>query len=303
MDNTFSGPLFIVGLSRSGTKLIRDLINRNDFVSIPEGESHFLPKLLKKNLTVEKAHKYIADSLFIKRYKYVTFPTLDKLKEINPIKTVEELIESVLKFYALNGSIDWSNEVIWGDKTPLYLRSIDILKKHFPNSKVIHIIRDPRDRAISVKRTWGKSMYRTTEKWRSELENSQKWREHKDFLFEIKYEDLISDTEAELKEVCSFIGIPFQDKMLQLNKPSEKHGDNSNKLTVNSKNTDKYLDFKSSVIKRIEEIAYPMMKEYGYVPVYGKKSKPFSPVMMEVLKYSDFIHFKVSNQIKGYNKS
>ena len=42
------GPLFIVGLPRSGTKLIRDLLNRSPEIGIPVEESHFIPYFIAK---------------------------------------------------------------------------------------------------------------------------------------------------------------------------------------------------------------------------------------------------------------
>ncbi|MCK5099057.1 MAG: sulfotransferase, partial [Desulfobacteraceae bacterium] len=39
----FNGPLFIVGMPRSGTKLFRDLLNNHSKVGIPPNESHIIP--------------------------------------------------------------------------------------------------------------------------------------------------------------------------------------------------------------------------------------------------------------------
>ena len=44
----FEGPLFIVGLPRSGTKLIRDLANRHTRIAIPVIETEFLPMLFEQ---------------------------------------------------------------------------------------------------------------------------------------------------------------------------------------------------------------------------------------------------------------
>ena len=46
--NLFSGPLFIVGMHRSGTKLLRNLLNQNSRISIPTIESCFIPFLISK---------------------------------------------------------------------------------------------------------------------------------------------------------------------------------------------------------------------------------------------------------------
>ena len=42
------GPLFIAGMPRSGTKLLRDLLNQHSEISIPEVETHFIPLFIKK---------------------------------------------------------------------------------------------------------------------------------------------------------------------------------------------------------------------------------------------------------------
>lgn len=301
VKNNFLGPLFIVGLSRSGTKLLRDLLNRNDLVSIPEIETHFIPSLLDQpNLSFDKAHDIVSKSLFRRRFPNITFPSIETLQSIKSLKSINDYIEVILKYYGVQGDVEWNSSVIWGDKTPLYLRHLNTLKRAFPKSKVIHIIRDPRDRAISVKKTWNKSMYRTTEKWRRELENAQPFKNETDFYFELRYEDLLSSPELKLKEITSFLNIEFQQKMLELKKPSEKHGDNKQKLTINSNNSQKFLDYDRETIKRIEEIAFPYLKMYNYDPVYAKKHKPYPELMMEVKKYSDYINFKLSNKIKGY---
>jgi hypothetical protein len=299
--NKFLGPLFIVGLSRSGTKLLRDLLNRNDLVKIPEIETHFIPELLKKpDLSIEKAHDIVSNSLFKQRFPDVKFPTIEELERLNKIETILDYIEVILKFYGVKGVEAWNNDVIWGDKTPLYLRHLDTLKNAFPKAKVIHIIRDPRDRAISVKKTWNKSMYRTTEKWKREVENAQYFKDDNDFYFELRYEDLLDSTVDKLKEISNFLGIQFQEKMLTLEKPSEKHGDNKKVLKVNSKNSKKFIGYDKEIIKRIEEIAFPYLEIYGYDPVYAEKHKAYPEFLMELKKYSDYINFKISNKIKGY---
>lgn len=297
----FKGPLFIVGLSRSGTKLIRDLLNRNENILLPEIESHFIPKILTDTkLNTKTAYKKIKRTLFVKRYSDIKYPNLEILKQFSQLRRKTELIESILKYYALVGKEGWNNDTIWGDKTPLYLRSLDLLKTHFPTCKIIHIIRDPRDRALSVRRTWGKSMYRATEIMRKEIMDSIPWREKKDIYFEVKYEELIENPENILKQICHFLNVNFSKKMLNLSKPSEKHGKNSEKLEVNKNNKSKFLFENHNKIKRIEEIAYPIMKDLGYEIKFAKSFKPLSPILMTILRYTDHINFKISVKIKGY---
>ena len=48
LAKTCTSPIFIVGMPRSGTKLIREILNRSDDVFIPHSESVFIPYLVKK---------------------------------------------------------------------------------------------------------------------------------------------------------------------------------------------------------------------------------------------------------------
>lgn len=301
-SKTFNGPLFIVGLSRSGTKLIRDLLNRNDKVSLPEIESHFIPEMLEdEKMNLLESYHAIHKTSFVERFSEVKWPSYNHLNSISAFDKKSDLMESVLKYYALGKEQSlWSENVIWGDKTPSYLRHLDLLKHHYPNCKFVHIIRDPRDRALSVNKTWGKSMFRATELWRKEIQNSEKWKSQPETYFELKYEDLLSDTSDILQRLCDFLDIGFDPKMMKLNKPSEKHGDSSEMLKVRKSNSSKFESMKANQIKRIEEIAFPMMKSTGYEIKYAERHNPFSSIQMTAFKFIDFVNFKISNKRKGY---
>ncbi len=302
MGDDFKGPLFIVGLSRSGTKLIRDLLNRNERILLPGIETHFIPKmLLDKESKIEQLYAEVEDSLFVKRIPEKEWPKYETLDKISSIRSNSDLVEAFLKYYALQqGEKEWDKAVIWGDKTPSYLRHLNVLNENFPDCKIIHIVRDPRDRALSVNKTWGKSMKRATELWRREVQDSISWANKKDSYCEVKYEDLISNTRQELTDICRFLNIEYSDSMMELSKPSEKYGKNSKFLKPSKSNKNKFKSENIKKIKRLEEIAYPMMKHLGYEIQYAKKHKPVSEFNMFWIKVLDFIKFKTAVKIKGY---
>jgi hypothetical protein len=95
----------------------------------------------------------------------------------------------------------------------------------FPNTKFIHIIRDGRDVAQSVlKMDWGPNDIIEAAEW---------WRDHvrlgrcmgkmlpPDRYMEIRYEDLVLDTENNLRRICDFLGLPYAVEMLNYYKNSE----------------------------------------------------------------------------------
>jgi hypothetical protein len=301
MNNSkFQGPLVIVGLSRSGTKLLRDLLNKNESISIPEIETHFVPEILGGDYSISRGYEVIKSSLFTKRYPEVEFPSLDELNKIVEMNSNAHLVESVLKYYAPQIGSEWKDGMIWGDKTPLYLRSVDLLRSSFPNCRVVHIVRDPRDRAFSVRKAWQKSIYRATEKWREELVATRKWKSHSNFFLEVSYESLVLDPESALKKVCGFLGIDFDSNMLTLAKPAEKFGNHSESLKVRTDSVSSFKSQSEHEVKRIEEIAYPMMKEFEYQPLYATDFVPYSRFLNLLSKFSDYILFKYNVKRKGY---
>jgi hypothetical protein len=50
----FEGPIFIVGRPRSGTKLLRELLNQHSRISIPFWESSFIPAYAGRARTLGK---------------------------------------------------------------------------------------------------------------------------------------------------------------------------------------------------------------------------------------------------------
>src|SRR4051794_28172751 len=77
--NNFQGPIFVVGMPRSGTKLLRDLLNQHSRISIPEVETHFLPLFIKKYGKDFNFNSDRKEELFNDFYKTPFFYLITKL--------------------------------------------------------------------------------------------------------------------------------------------------------------------------------------------------------------------------------
>jgi hypothetical protein len=269
----FEGPLFIVGLSRSGTTLLRSLLNQNSRISMTPAESHFIPYLLKKygkdpDFSTEGDRERLKcdlkRTLFVKRMQLKGhFMDWDALKERMKTNNWNEIIKYVFQTFAKK---KYQSGMIWGDKTPRYLPYVPEIKEVLHDARFIHIVRDPRDRAMSVKARWGKLFSRSASEWNQQLTLSRTYPGllGKDYK-EILYEDLLTDPERTLTDICKFVEVGFEPEMLTLEKAERRHGDTRGKLHVVAENFNKFVDrLPEKGIRRIEEITFPMMREMGY---------------------------------------
>jgi hypothetical protein len=180
-----------------------------------------------------------------------------------------QFLEALMRLY---GKGRGKNEkFIWGDKTPNNLVHMPLLHGCFPNAKFIHIIRDPRARALSAKNAWGANMLYSAERWNLSITKArdQGLRLGSNYL-EVFYEKLVQQPNEIIEEICKFLDIPFDETMLHLDKPVENRGAKTSETRTSniivSEHVEKFRDELSpDEIRRIEEVAYPEAKKLGYI--------------------------------------
>ncbi len=158
--------IFVVGLSRTGTNLMRRILNCSNDIAIC-GETHFLKHWFGfsgyKNefkrigdISNEAGCKNITSYIYNLENNWKRgrgfwrwLPrNIDRREFIKNIldanKNEHTLLDLLMDLYA-NG------KPIRGEKTPSHLNSIPTLIKWYPNSKIIHMFRDPRAIFVSTK--------------------------------------------------------------------------------------------------------------------------------------------------------
>ena len=293
----FTGPLFIIGMPRSGTKLLRDLLNQNPSIGIPPAETRFIPYMIKRfgnppsfgdnDDEFDRFYKELRKTTFwwwMKSYGPVL--SKDHIEQSADRKSWSSIFEVILRFYAPSGR---SECFIYGDKSPTYLCHIRFLKEIFPEARFLHIIRDPRECCLSAKKVWGKNLYRTAEIWRRSLEVARldgcKFSEE---YMEVLYEILIDDPKKVMRSICNFLGCEFTPAMIELSKPSENLGDTKGQARIVKQNKRKYIrELSPSEIRHIEEIVYPVAKSIPYKLEYDIGFKPLNPLILNILKLYD----------------
>ena len=149
--------IFIVGCPRSGTTLLRQILDSHSQIAVVP-ESAFMIRLKQISFlygNLNKRNNLINLLNDIKSIKRVSnwFPNID-IKEFaeeiikkNKQVTIREVFCKIYEFYAKE-----KNKFIWADKTPENLLQINQIKTNFPKAKIIIVIRDGRDVALSLKK-------------------------------------------------------------------------------------------------------------------------------------------------------
>jgi hypothetical protein len=224
-------PVFIVGSQRSGTTLLRLLLNAHSRVAIPEEGTFWMPLIRShwrhptRSISRQKVMTYL---------RYITKNPQFELWGMNPTVVIRRisniaqdisLCELMAEFY--NEYARREGKEIWGEKSPSFFRKIIEIQRIFPEAKFIHIVRDGRDVYLSWKnnRPGRSNIPVAALEWKhkvEKIENSFKNLDQKQHLT-IRYEDLVNSKTEVLKKVCSFLNISFEETMLDFWKRSNHY--------------------------------------------------------------------------------
>tara|TARA_Y100000590_G_scaffold302684_1_gene341214 strand:+ start:2852 stop:4414 length:1563 start_codon:yes stop_codon:yes gene_type:complete len=197
-------PIFILGMPRSGTTLVEQIISSHNKV-FGAGEIEFLPKILNLNLGKNYMESLTSEIINLddKNLKEMGNEYVNKIKNIS------------------------SNKSFITDKLPLNFLHIGFIKLMLPNSKIIHCKRNSKDNILSIFKNhfpYSKISYAYDLKeiveyynlyedlmthWNVVLPNQ---------IFSICYEDLINNTENKIKELLANCNLEWDDNCLNFYK-------------------------------------------------------------------------------------
>jgi len=212
-----SAPFFVVGAQRSGTTMLRLMLNAHSRLCVPF-ESRFIPDFHRRLAAFGDLSKLdnqralldaIAEDAFVRKGRLI--PDKDAVLAHKP-QDYAQLVHGI--FAALAES---EGKARWGDKTPSYVLDMDTLWTLFPGCRFIHLVRDGRDVALSMRSvSWGSpDLLRVAQDWRWKVTMGRKMGHMvPGHYLEIHFEDLVAEPRATLRRVCEFIGERFEDSML-----------------------------------------------------------------------------------------
>jgi hypothetical protein len=206
-------PFFIVGSARSGTTLLRLMLNAHPQVGVPP-ESRFICEFWTGDDEVDVA-AYLGRLEAHQRYQQWDLPVHAVRAEIGDRSRVPfvEAIDATFKAWARA-----HGKIRWGDKTPRYIECMPLILRLFPEAKFVHLVRDGRNVALSYADVpFGpKTVAKAADLWarrvRIGMEQGRSMEAGR--YLEMIYEDLVEDPAGEIKTLCEFIELGFEPDML-----------------------------------------------------------------------------------------
>jgi hypothetical protein len=270
--------LFIVGCARSGTTLVRRIVDAHPEIAITP-EMHWITRHFKSR------NRLVTPELVSELTRHKRFAQFEI-----PREQFEDLLGSgealpypifLNRVFGLYGTL--KNKPLVGNKTSGYVRRIPTFHALWPDAKFVHIIRDGRDVCLSVL-NWNKAE-RTAGRYASWEEDpvstTALWWERKvrkaredgaalgpGLYHETLYEDLVDDPERECKRLCEFLGVPYDDAMIRFHEGRERvepgRSAKSAWLRVTSGLRDWRTQMCAGDVERFEAAAGDLPEELGY---------------------------------------
>lgn len=279
-------PVFIIGNPRSGTTLLRLILNAHSNIVIPP-EAGFALWLYKdfKDFTANDLPEFLSKMQATKKMKNwnLDWHKLEQYLLLQNPQNYSDLIDRIYGFFVIQSG---KKQARWGDKNNFYLNYIGEIKELFPEAYFIHIVRDGRNVACSYRALNKKNINSPdaprlpdaigdiAEEWASNLVRITKsfaafGHEH---VLEIRLEDLSHKTENTVRTILNFLGEPFEKNVLQYykNKKEMEQGEymqwkHKNTLPVQKEDPRKFeSQLTASEIKEFNEIASGLLKHYRY---------------------------------------
>jgi hypothetical protein len=205
-------PFFIVGNDRSGTTMLRMILDGGPDVAIPP-ESMFLTDVTLPAADWQALMDEVWEHPKVRRWELPGPPPRvpDGLDDAEAARFV---LGAPFVAYARK-----HGKPRWGDKTPHYVHHVDQLLGIWPDARFVVLVRDGRDVALSLKRMpFGPNNAWAAAQWwaRGIRAGAAAQRAHPERVRTVRYEDLAGDPAAHVPEICAFLGLAYDPAMLDL---------------------------------------------------------------------------------------
>lgn len=292
--------VFVVGNSRSGTTMMGRILGKHPSV-YTFGELHFFGQLsappFSSVVRKKEIEKLASQLLCIQREGYRTHGNprrfVGEAQTFLEGLTIYPDTSAALFDAFLHHEAAENDKVVPCDQTPRNVFYISDILELYPDSRIINMIRDPRDVLLSQKRKWKRRFLGGSDMpmketlrdwmnyhpitishiWRTAVSAADQFAQH-ERVVSVYFEDLLGHPEVTIKRLCDFVGVTYTGEMLQVPQVgSSVAEDQPQQLGINphrahSWHSDTTEGELSSVeIYLNQKINAALMKKHSYRPV------------------------------------
>lgn len=214
-----NGSIYVGGLDRSGKTTMSAFLTSHSQIAIPSVGSNMWTYFYGQygDLASHKNFDRCLDAML--RYKHVKFLQPDaariRVEFAQGPPTYARLFEIFLIHFA-----ERQGKPRWGAQTGLIERYIPALIDSYDDVRIIHLLRDPRDRYLASLELWPEGLGRAggaAARWLYSTRLAERHASaYPDQFMIVRFEDLITDTESTLRQCCAFVGVAFEPGMLAM---------------------------------------------------------------------------------------
>jgi Sulfotransferase family len=273
-------PVFIVGTERSGSNLLRLLLNEMPDIAVPH-PPHLMRDLSKLEHTYGDLRndvnfrRLIGDAVRLVELHFAPWPVgldVDQVVRNSPKRDLYSVYAAIYELFRMH-----SGAARWGCKSTFMIHHVRDVLDHHERPQFIHLVRDVRDVAVSARKSvfCHYHPYFVAKLWKREQELAITWSQRlaADTWLTLRYEDLIRDPQHEMRRVCGFLGSRYSDDLLKFfEKPAARElsalsrsWQNVSRPVLQNNSGKFHAELSQSAIRIIESVAQNAMEQFGYV--------------------------------------
>ncbi|MCA9753159.1 MAG: sulfotransferase [Gemmatimonadetes bacterium] len=297
-------PIFVVGAPRTGTTLVKEILNRHPRVHLFD-EVHFFERVWDDRAAIGDLASPMSQSTAIQRVRDIV-SRYGSDAEIAEILTVEEyrrrlmsegrqyrnLFRILLETGAQRHGAD-----CWGDSSPQDVLYLDRIFEWYPEARIVALIRDPRGYLSSCKNYFRRQVATYRER-SNPLTQAMLWRTymsaateaaagpHASSVLMLRYEDLVSDPETWVRRLAEHVRVEFDPGMLAVDRANTSFPEADAPVRgIFDASKDRWrTELTPTEIWIAERICGELMRKLAYEPALLSSGQRAKPAVSELLK-------------------
>ncbi|MAF13532.1 MAG: hypothetical protein CMI53_01415 [Parcubacteria group bacterium] len=236
--------IFVIGHPRSGTTLLNKVLLAHPKINFITFEFNDLSYFYFNQHLYEKygKEKYLMMTKDFFKHPWIQLSLIQQ--PVESIKTsnintnnFQQFVHSFLNEFRLPKD----NNLIGIKISDNITNNVSMIAQIFKDAHCVHIIRDPRDIFLSTKKNFGTvSPFYGGKSWAENVSQIMSLKNELKHYYELRYEQFVTNSKEELEKLCSFLGVDFDNQMLEFYKkiinPSKSHSLLTKKIVTNNFN-------------------------------------------------------------------